>query len=79
MKLSPNIPEKLIENLPGRGCIVDVGCGDGSFLRSLPESGNNILYGIDPCFTDKARSYDNIRFLRGMQRGFRFLILSLRQ
>ena len=65
MNLSPNIFERLCKNLPEQGCIVDVGCGDGSFLRSLTESDYNILYGIDPCFTDKARSDDNIKFLRG--------------
>ncbi len=64
MNLSPDILERLYENLLEQGCIVDVGCGDGFLLRSLPKSEHNILYGIDPCFTDKETSDDNIRFLR---------------
>ena len=62
MNLSPDIHGHLQENLPGEGCIVDIGCGDGDLLRSLikPEY---MLYGIDPYIT---ANDEDIHFLHGM-------------
>lgn len=41
-------------------CIVEIGCGKGSFLRSLVENSewNNIAYGFDPSYVGPSKMFD---------------------
>ena len=42
----------LIEELGVRNCrVIEIGCGDGYFLKKLVEQGNNVGIGFDPSYT----------------------------
>ena len=60
--LSPDILERLRENLPEKGCIVDIGCGDGDLLRSLTRH-EYYLYGVDLFLPAEMRDDNGIKFL----------------
>ena len=60
--LSPNILERLRENLPEKGCVIDVGCGDGSLLREISKPQYS-LCGVDFLRTEEFSN--GIKFFRG--------------
>lgn len=50
MKKSPDLSQKIRKVLPETGCIVDLGCGDAEFLRTLTSKDYKLI-GIDPIIT----------------------------
>ena len=60
--------DRLIEQYDLRGkTILDIGCGDGVFLKTLCEKGGNTGIGIDPGFDHSKRKLsgnENITFIR---------------
>lgn len=66
MEMSPAITDRLTGLLPEQGTILDLGCGDGSLLRSLSGKGYPLL-GVDPALQtgDAHRQAEDITLLSG--------------
>lgn len=67
--MSPEITEHLAALLPAEGSLLDIGCGDGTFLRSLPDK-QYALFGIDP--VDRSTLPAHIHFCRAMAEALPF-------
>lgn len=65
MRMSPNISDKLLSKIPKSGVLLDIGCGEGSFLRKLSGKGLTLI-GVDPRYKDSCPEIkDDIRILYG--------------
>lgn len=53
--------------VPENAVVLDIGCGNGSFLNSLSKKGNFELYGIEPegKSGDRAAEFDQLKLHRG--------------
>lgn len=53
-----------------RSCrVVEIGCGNGVFLKELVERGKNEGFGFDPCYNGPLSIGDNLKFEKSYYRG----------
>ncbi len=64
-KFNRRLARRLISSFRLEGkTIVDIGCGDGYFLRTICEMGRNNGVGVDPGFTPDSLGLEGVHFLR---------------